>query len=271
MIVPFARWRPVLSHGGLMSSHLGAVEHVTTNHADPGGFFSNPINEASSHFWIGDTGPYDGALVQYVDTDYASWAQAAGNGQYVSIETSGTVDKPMTRLQVATFGQLYGYLGPRYRWPLALADVVGERGLIWHGAGGDAWGGHPDCPGDLRRAQRPAILAAAKVAPNAPLPPPEVEPMPITSLVSDQVDTLAIDYRGRLVHRWYNKAPRPAGPPPAWQGEILAIGLVPLARLEGPYAFNGQEHFFGPNADGGQAHVFWTGTAWASDTQPAQP
>lgn len=172
-ICPFARWAPVQSHGGLMISHLGAVVHVTTNHADPFGFFSNPRNQASSHFWISDTG----ALEQMVDTSYASWAQAAGNSQYVSVEVSGTVDQPMNGAQIQTFARLYAWGMGTYGWPAVLAEQPGQRGLIWHGAGGMAWGGHLECPGALRKSQRLTIVQKASghvTAPAADIPSPQV-------------------------------------------------------------------------------------------------
>ena len=43
---------------------------------------------------------------------------------------------------------------------ISLADKPGQGGFGWHGMGGAAWGNHPGCPGDLRKAQRPLILTA---------------------------------------------------------------------------------------------------------------
>lgn len=152
-VCPFARWNPIPSHSGPMSKQLGVCLHVTTNHADPHDFFANTRNQASSHFWISDTGD----LEQMIDTQYASWAQAAGNFLYTSVEVSGTVDVPMNAAQLAMFAKLYKWGMTVHGWTPQLANIPGQRGLIYHAAGGAAWGGHP-CPGPIRIAQRQDIL-----------------------------------------------------------------------------------------------------------------
>jgi hypothetical protein len=149
------------SHGGPVTAHDGLVEHVTTNWADPSGFFSRPVNGASSHFWIRK----DGLIVQMLPLEVASWAQSAGNYSYVSVETDGTPDVELTPEQVSAFGEVYGFVEthPTFGgFGYHLAEAPGQLGLGWHGMGGAAWGGHTGCPGDLRKAQRPAILAAAQ-------------------------------------------------------------------------------------------------------------
>lgn len=167
---PAARQEPVPSHGGAMSAHLGLILHVTTNHFDPGPYFSDPSHQASSTWWISD----QGALYEYVDADLRAWAQADGNSTYNSVETSGTPDQPLTPAQVETCAQLYAWGARQFGWPLQLAEQPGERGFGWHGMGGQAWGGHFSCPGDPRKAQRHGILerAAAIMAHNEPAKPP---------------------------------------------------------------------------------------------------
>lgn len=163
------------SHGGPVTAHDGVVEHVTTNWADPGPFFARPVNQASSHFWIRK----DGELVQYLPLEVASWAQSAGNYSYVSVETDGTVDVALSDMQVAMFARLYKWVEGIEGFGFALAEAPGQKGLGWHGMGGAAWGGHTGCPGDLRKAQRPRILALAQgTTPSAPaLPIPGAEHM----------------------------------------------------------------------------------------------
>lgn len=46
--------------------------------------------------------------------------------------------------------------------PYTVINTPGAKGFGWHGMGGAAWGGHTGCPGDLRRAQMPQILALAQ-------------------------------------------------------------------------------------------------------------
>ncbi len=61
--------------------------------------------------------------------------------------------------------------------PLQLADTPAGSGFGWHGMGGNAWGGHPGCPGDQRKAQRYTILVAAKaILQPAPAPAPKSQP-----------------------------------------------------------------------------------------------
>lgn len=155
---PHATQKPVPSHGGAMSAHLGLILHVTTNHFDPWGFFDSTAHQASSTFWISD----DGLLEEYVDADLRAWAQAGGNSTYNSVETSGTPDQPLTPSQVETLAHLYAWGHVTYGWPLTLAEKPGEKGFGWHGMGGDAWGGHPYCPGEKRKAQRGEVLARTK-------------------------------------------------------------------------------------------------------------
>jgi hypothetical protein len=85
----------------------------------------------------------------------------AGNDDYLSIETSGFPNQPLTAQQVAACAQILAYVNAQHGIPLTVTDTVGQRGLIAHGDGGAAWGGHTGCPGDLRKAQRPAILSQA--------------------------------------------------------------------------------------------------------------
>ena len=161
-LCPFAVQKPVTSHGGPMGTVLGVVIHVTAGEGDPYTEFANPANKVSSHFGIGNGqgGMADGLLEQYVDTSNQSWAQAAGNASYYSVETEGYPTGPLTPAQVATFAKLYTWLHNLAAIPYLITDAPGQRGFITHGDGGQAWGGHIDCPGPQRTAQRQAILAA---------------------------------------------------------------------------------------------------------------
>lgn len=153
-----------------MNAHMGLVLHVQAGDGNPYGWFSDPNNRASSHFWIAK----DGALVQYVDSDLIAWAQAAGNGTFNSVETEGFPTEPLTTAQVQTLARLYVWGHKTYGWPLKLSEDPGTPGFCWHGAGGAAWGGHTSCPGDIRKAQRATALylAALVLNPPAPIPSP---------------------------------------------------------------------------------------------------
>ena len=158
--VPFAKKESVPSHSGPMSAHQGLVLHVQVGDGDCYGEFSNPDNQASSTWWVAK----DGTLVQYVDSDLAAWTEAAGNFTWDSVETEGYPTEALTNAQILTLARLYAWGVQQYRWPLNLAETPSDTGFGWHGMGGVAWGNHPNCPGDLRKAQRPAIVYIAALA-----------------------------------------------------------------------------------------------------------
>ena len=155
-----ATWRgPVENRyaGGMARPILGVVLHIMEGTLDgTDGWFRNPASQASAHFGTGR----DGRIYQWVDTDDASWAQGAGNRRYVSIENEGYATDHLTDAQLRTVASIVAWLATTENVALTLAETPGDRGLGWHGMGGTAWGGHVGCPGDLIKAQRPAILSA---------------------------------------------------------------------------------------------------------------
>jgi hypothetical protein len=173
-VMPGAKWEPVPSHSGLMNAHLGLCLHVQVGDGDCYGEFSNPANQASSTWWVAK----DGTLVQYVDADLMAWTQAAGNGTWNGVETEGYPNEPLTQAQILTLGRLYAWGHQLYSWPLVTSESPSIPGFIWHGAGGVSWGNHPSCPGDIRKAQRDAVLYIAFLTlnPPAPAPPAPVKP-----------------------------------------------------------------------------------------------
>lgn len=143
---------------GPMRSYTGVVLHV--NDADSGdlfGWITGGSSDMSCHFQV----LKDGTVYQYIDTAYSSWCQMNGNDDYLSIETSGFPAEPLTAAQVASCARIMAFVNAEHGIPLIATDLVGSKGLIAHGDGGAAWGGHTGCPGDLRKAQRFQILAQA--------------------------------------------------------------------------------------------------------------
>lgn len=177
-LYPGAVQRPVAAHGGHIGTILGTVIHVTAGEGDPYNEFANPNNQVSSHFGIGNGqgGMADGLVEQYVDTANTSWAQAAGNSTYLSVETEGVPTEALTQAQIESFGKLMAWMYQAHGVPLVLTDSVGTRGLITHGDGGAAWGGHTGCPGSLRAAQRQDILNVAIATLFHPGPIPTAPP-----------------------------------------------------------------------------------------------
>lgn len=149
---------PTPNQGGAMTEARGLVLHIQEGtQAGSLAWSKNPASEVSAHFYVAK----DGSVAQLVDTDTVAWTQAAGNGHWLSVENEGFHTEALTGEQLEAVAQLYARGVQLYGWPLSATDSTSGRGLGWHGMGGDAWGGHPDCPGDRIKAQRPAILARA--------------------------------------------------------------------------------------------------------------
>lgn len=166
MRYPGASWKPCTNYSkgtiGKMSVHLGLVLHVQQGNGGLQDFFSRPNGQSSSHFWVSRLG----AVEQYVDTEQRAWAQAAGNDSYLSVETEGWTTEPLTPAQVRSLAALYAWCSTTYALPIRVSDRPGQMGLGWHGMGGVAWGNHPGCPGELRKAQRQEILSLIHAEPK---------------------------------------------------------------------------------------------------------
>jgi hypothetical protein len=161
---PGAIWDPIsLTGGGTngpMHAYLGLVLHVNDAQSyNLHDYFDNGHNNVSAHFQCA----YDGKLWQYIDTSLSSWCQSDGNDTYLSLETEGFPTEPLTAAQLSSIVGLYKWVNGVHRIPFQLANVVGEMGFAWHGMGGVAWGNHPGCPGELRKAQRQTILDRAQL------------------------------------------------------------------------------------------------------------
>lgn len=141
-----------------MRAHYGLVLHVQVGDNSCYGEFVNPANQASSTWWVSKTG----VLEQYVDSDDTAWTEMAGNSTWDSVETEGLPSEPLTQQQVVMLARLYAWGHELYGWPFQITNSVSGRGFGWHGMGGPSWGNHPHCPGDIRKAQRIAILALAQ-------------------------------------------------------------------------------------------------------------
>lgn len=190
---PGAEWigpTPNMTPGGQEDVH-GLVLHIQDGTEDGSeAWFKNPSAQASSHF----LNPKTGGLRQLVDTSDRAWAEVAGNRHWVSIENEGTPPDALTASQIENAAQLLAWLHATYNTPLISTDDPNGQGLGWHGMGGDAWGGHFDCPGEPIKAQRPQILARAAEILNQPKPPapPQGNPGQPRQLVT--IDGLVYGY-----------------------------------------------------------------------------
>jgi hypothetical protein len=149
-----------------MAENVGLVVHVQVGTGSLFGWFSNPAAEVSAHFWI----DLDGSLEQYVPAGTTAWAEVEGNSSYLSVETCGFPEDPLTDSQCATLAKLVAWGHQSYGWPLELVDHGGQ-GITTHafypsGLPDPAYGDHA-CPGTIRSAQLPGVLLAA----TATIPP----------------------------------------------------------------------------------------------------
>lgn len=159
-VVPGATIRAIRNKShGVRDKTLGLIVHVQAGNGELTGWYDNPGSQASSAWQVMKTG----RVFQFGDPDADKfWTQAAGNPDYGAAEGEGSPSEPMTPEQIEGFAQIYAKGHVEEGWPFQLAEKPGDRGLGWHGMGGKAWGNHPNCPGTIRKNQRPAILARAQ-------------------------------------------------------------------------------------------------------------
>lgn len=149
--------------GGGAPKMMGAVVHTMVGTLTSCiNWFNNPASSASAFFGIGE----DGLVHEFgpLGVNWEAWAQGDGNPAWYSIEfaDNGNPKNPLTQEQITAAAQILECLSRFAGFPLQLTDSPSVPGLGWHGMGGAAWGNHPDCPGEVRKAQRPAIIALAK-------------------------------------------------------------------------------------------------------------
>ena len=155
------------------ASHASGVVIHTEQGSEQGtiSWFNNPAAQASAWFAVG----LDGAIWQFapVGSGWCSWAQADGNETWYSIEDADNGDPsvPFSPAQVQSIAMLIEVLSRHDGFPLAVAsDPFTERGVTLHSEGGQAFGGHLQCPGSVRGAQRPQIIALAMAIRADPVP-----------------------------------------------------------------------------------------------------
>jgi len=151
---------------------MGILMHTQVGN-NPGtvSWFNNPQAQASAHFCIAQ----DGSVVQMgpIGKGWIAWHAAAANLTWYGIEHAddGNPANPLTPAQITASAQIVECLSAFAGFPLQISNSPSTKGYGWHGMGGAAFGGHYDCPGDVRKAQRPQIIALA-MAIRSTSPPP---------------------------------------------------------------------------------------------------
>ena len=134
-------------------------------------WFNNPQAQASAHFGIAESGE----IWQFgpIGKGWIAWHAAAANHTWYGIEHAdgGQPASPLTPAQITASARLVECLSAFAGFPLQVSDSPSVKGYGWHGMGGEAWGGHFDCPGNVRKAQRPQIIALAAAIRHGSGPP----------------------------------------------------------------------------------------------------
>jgi hypothetical protein len=164
---------------GFADKAKGMVQHTEDGYeAGTIATFMDPAAQVSAFFGVDEGGTAQQFLP--VGQGFVAWAQAAGNPFWRSCECEDKTQtgSPMTAPQLTAFAQILEACSAYDGFPLQITDDVNGTGLITHGDGGAAWGDHPDCPGDVRKAQRPQIIALAMAirAGGAPAAAPDPRP-----------------------------------------------------------------------------------------------
>lgn len=151
---PNGSWGSGAMMGVLMHTMVGDLPGTVS-------WFNNPQAQASAHFGIAE----NGEIWQFgpVGKGWMAWHAAAANLAWYGIEHAdgGYPNRLLTPAQITASAQLVECLSAFAGFPLHVSDSPSVQGYGWHGMGGDAFGGHPDCPGDVRKAQRGEIIALA--------------------------------------------------------------------------------------------------------------
>jgi N-acetylmuramoyl-L-alanine amidase len=140
----------------------GVLMHTTVSEAPSAvAWFNNPQAQASAHFVIAESGEI--TQMGPIGKGWEAWHAAEANAAWYGIEhaDNGNPANPLTPAQITASAQLVECLSAFAGFPLQISDSPSVRGFGWHGMGGAAFGGHYDCPGDVRKAQRGQIIALA--------------------------------------------------------------------------------------------------------------
>jgi hypothetical protein len=123
-------------------------------------WFHNPQSQVSAHFGVGK----DGTIYQWVGTNNIAWHAMEANNHSIGVEHEGFSGNKLTDQQVHSTGKILRWAHgehPDISLWLNTRPFQGS-GLSYHALGGDAWGGHLQCPGSPIVAQLDDILAVAK-------------------------------------------------------------------------------------------------------------
>lgn len=193
---------PFPTHNGGWGSGAmtGLLMHTMVGNLQPGtvDWFNNPASQASANFGVAQ----DGTIWQWgpLGKGWYSWHAAEANKTWYGCEFAddGKPANPLTAAQITAAAQLLELLSRFAGFPLQISDSPSVKGFGWHGMGGAAFGGHFNCPGDVRKAQRPQIITLAAAirsgGSSTVTTPPAASPRPWTTAGMSSLAQLAHDH-----------------------------------------------------------------------------
>ena len=141
----------------------GLLMHTMAGNLLPGtvAWFNDSAAQVSAHFGIAQSGE----VWQFgpIGKGWCAWHAAEANRAWYGCEFAddGKPANPLTAAQITSGAQILECLSAFAGFPLQISDSPSVHGFGWHGMGGAAFGGHYDCPGDIRTAQRAEIVTLA--------------------------------------------------------------------------------------------------------------
>lgn len=189
---------------------IGEVTHVIVGSGSSAlGEFRSAGAELSAHFIVcgPNDGWPDGTILQVLDTDLCAYAQEAGNYVptcYIATEYAGDVTFAMSDAQMAAGAKIKAWAAQTHGFPLTGPVAHGQPGCTTHcnpdGSPDPNWGNHP-CPGPIRLAQIPQMIAMAKGQTPAPKPPEVTVPVAAPIVFGGQFHVFQVS-GSSLWHKW---------------------------------------------------------------------
>lgn len=175
-VMPGVEWHPSPNRSpGAIGWQRGIVfHHIVGSIENAESRFLSPSGGASAHWGVG----YDGRIVQWVDTNDASWhACSANRTGWLSIEhqspSSGDLWVGLTDEQIAADARILRWCNETHGTPMRVAASWQDTGLSYHSANpgpcSTNWG-QTGCPGDAIIADRQRVVDLA-LGGDTPHPP----------------------------------------------------------------------------------------------------
>lgn len=153
------------------------IVHSAVGRGDLHDYFEQEKIVVESHFWVS----LDGEIRQYIDTRVRADANFKANPRAISVETADNKDPdnfPWTSAQLDSMTRIIVWAHDVHGIPARRCRSWDDPGVGYHSQFPGVWSNvsGKTCPGRVRIAQFPGLLARVEAA-LAPPPPPEVNPL----------------------------------------------------------------------------------------------